>query len=121
MSFEYEKTEVQSGFFYSTAEEREKLVESERKFTDDKVSVCFRFIACFFFQVCVLILIVFFMLIFVLAFCFDFLSSTSCIHFYVEKGRGKLVGSERKMNDKVMPLLLRLIFLRFSLVLRSLT
>lgn len=37
MSFEYEKTEVQSGFFYSTAEEREKLVESERKFTDEKV------------------------------------------------------------------------------------
>ena len=30
VSFEYEKTEVQSGFFYSTAEEREKLVESER-------------------------------------------------------------------------------------------
>lgn len=37
ISFEYEKTEVQSGFFYSTAEEREKLVESERKFTDEKV------------------------------------------------------------------------------------
>ncbi|CAM9613263.1 unnamed protein product [Laminaria digitata] len=37
VSFEYEKTEVQSGFFYSTAEEREKLVESERKFTDEKV------------------------------------------------------------------------------------
>lgn len=38
MSFEYEKTEVQSGFFYSNAQEREKLVESERKFTDEKVS-----------------------------------------------------------------------------------
>lgn len=37
VSFEYEKTEVQSGFFYSTADEREKLVESERKFTDEKV------------------------------------------------------------------------------------
>lgn len=37
VSFEYEKTEVQSGFFYSTAQEREKLVESERKFTDEKV------------------------------------------------------------------------------------
>lgn len=37
ISFEYEKTEVQSGFFYSTAAEREKLVESERKFTDEKV------------------------------------------------------------------------------------
>ena len=31
VTFEYEKTEVQSGFFYSNAEEREKLVESERK------------------------------------------------------------------------------------------
>lgn len=38
VSFEYEKTEVQSGFFYSNAQEREKLVESERKFTDEKVS-----------------------------------------------------------------------------------
>ena len=38
MSFEYEKTEIQSGFFYSTAGEREKLVESERKFTDEKVA-----------------------------------------------------------------------------------
>eukprot|EP00752_Nemacystus_decipiens_P014358 g12772.t1 len=37
VSFEYEKTEVQSGFFYSTAQEREKLVDSERKFTDEKV------------------------------------------------------------------------------------
>jgi len=31
VTFEYEKTEIQSGFFYSNAEEREKLVESERK------------------------------------------------------------------------------------------
>merc|ERR1711998_423950 len=37
VSFEYEKTEVNSGFFYNSAEQREKLVESERKFTDDKV------------------------------------------------------------------------------------
>ncbi|KAI0063557.1 chaperonin-containing T-complex zeta subunit Cct6 [Artomyces pyxidatus] len=37
VSLEYEKTEVNSGFFYSSAEQREKLVESERKFTDDKV------------------------------------------------------------------------------------
>jgi T-complex protein 1 subunit zeta len=37
VSFEYEKSEVASGFFYSTAQEREKLVESERRFTDDKV------------------------------------------------------------------------------------
>jgi T-complex protein 1 subunit zeta len=37
VSLEYEKTEVSAGFFYSSAEEREKLVESERKFTDEKV------------------------------------------------------------------------------------
>mmetsp|Transcript_9048 Transcript_9048/g.8074 ORF Transcript_9048/g.8074 Transcript_9048/m.8074 type:complete len:543 (-) Transcript_9048:55-1683(-) len=37
VSMEYEKTEVSAGFFYSSAEERERLVESERKFTDEKV------------------------------------------------------------------------------------
>ncbi|CAD7935014.1 unnamed protein product [Amoebophrya sp. A120] len=37
VSFEYEKTEVNSGFFYSSADQRDKLVESERAFTDDKV------------------------------------------------------------------------------------
>ncbi|KAH9176298.1 T-complex protein 1 zeta subunit [Lactarius sanguifluus] len=37
VSLEYEKTEVNSGFFYSSSEQREKLVESERKFTDEKV------------------------------------------------------------------------------------
>ncbi|KAF9451950.1 T-complex protein 1 zeta subunit [Macrolepiota fuliginosa MF-IS2] len=37
VSLEYEKTEVNSGFFYSSAEQREKLVESERRFTDAKV------------------------------------------------------------------------------------
>lgn len=37
VSLEYEKSEVNSGFFYSTAEEREKLVAGERKFVDDKV------------------------------------------------------------------------------------
>ncbi|KAL9711967.1 T-complex protein 1 subunit zeta [Leucoagaricus gongylophorus] len=37
VSLEYEKTEVNSSFFYSTAEQREKLVESERRFTDAKV------------------------------------------------------------------------------------
>ena len=37
VSLEYEKTEVHSTFFYSSAEEREKLVSSERQFTDDKV------------------------------------------------------------------------------------
>ena len=30
-------SEVNSGFFYSSAEQREKLVESERKFVDEKV------------------------------------------------------------------------------------
>ena len=37
VSMEYEKTEMAAGFYYSSAEEREKLVNSERKFTDDKV------------------------------------------------------------------------------------
>jgi len=37
-SLEYEKTEHNSTFVYSTAEEREKLVEAERRFTDDKAS-----------------------------------------------------------------------------------
>ncbi|KAF7428566.1 T-complex protein 1 subunit zeta [Pleurotus ostreatus] len=37
VSLEYEKTEVNSGFFYSSSEQREKLVESERRFTDAKV------------------------------------------------------------------------------------
>ncbi|KAL7281346.1 chaperonin-containing T-complex zeta subunit Cct6 [Trametes coccinea BRFM310] len=37
VSLEYEKTEVNSGFYYSSAEQREKLVESERRFTDQKV------------------------------------------------------------------------------------
>eukprot|EP00096_Caligus_rogercresseyi_P009085 TRINITY_DN301_c0_g2_i1.p1 TRINITY_DN301_c0_g2~~TRINITY_DN301_c0_g2_i1.p1 ORF type:complete len:537 (+),score=198.38 TRINITY_DN301_c0_g2_i1:89-1699(+) len=37
VSLEYEKTEVNSGFFYKTAEEREKLVLAERKFIEDRV------------------------------------------------------------------------------------
>lgn len=37
VSLEYEKSEVFSSFVYSNAEDRDKLVESERKFTDDKV------------------------------------------------------------------------------------
>eukprot|EP00968_Pinguiococcus_pyrenoidosus_P013602 scaffold1234_cov248-Pinguiococcus_pyrenoidosus.AAC.8 len=37
VSFEYEKTEVNSSFMFKNAEEREKLVESERRFTDQKV------------------------------------------------------------------------------------
>ena len=36
-SLEYEKTEHTSTFVYSTADERERLVEAERRFTDDKV------------------------------------------------------------------------------------
>ncbi|KAG8905891.1 T-complex protein 1 subunit zeta [Tulasnella sp. 403] len=37
VSLEYEKTEVNSGFFYSASEQREKLVESERRFIDDRL------------------------------------------------------------------------------------
>jgi len=37
VSLEYEKTEVNSGFYYSSAEQRDKLVASERAFTDEKV------------------------------------------------------------------------------------
>ncbi|ODN73234.1 T-complex protein 1, zeta subunit [Cryptococcus amylolentus CBS 6039] len=37
VSLEYEKTEVNSGFFYNSAEQREKLVESERRFVDSKL------------------------------------------------------------------------------------
>lgn len=37
VSLEYEKTEVNSGFYYSSADQRAKLVESERKFVDDKL------------------------------------------------------------------------------------
>ncbi|KAM6163306.1 T-complex protein 1 subunit zeta-2 isoform 2-T2 [Rhynchocyon petersi] len=37
VSLEYEKTEVSSGFFYKTAEEKEKIVKAERKFIDGRV------------------------------------------------------------------------------------
>lgn len=37
VSLEYEKTEVNSGFFYSNVEQREKLVASERRFVDEKL------------------------------------------------------------------------------------
>jgi T-complex protein 1 subunit zeta len=37
VSLEYEKTEVNPGFFYKSAEEREKLVRAERKFIEDRV------------------------------------------------------------------------------------
>jgi len=36
VSLEYEKTEVHGGFFYSSAEQREALAKSERKFTDER-------------------------------------------------------------------------------------
>lgn len=38
-----ERSEVNSGFFYSSAEQRAKLVESERKFTDEKVKKIIEF------------------------------------------------------------------------------
>lgn len=38
ISLEYEKTEVNSGFYYSSAEQREKLVASERAFVDAKLA-----------------------------------------------------------------------------------
>uniref|UniRef100_A0A672LT35 Chaperonin containing TCP1, subunit 6A (zeta 1) n=1 Tax=Sinocyclocheilus grahami TaxID=75366 RepID=A0A672LT35_SINGR len=37
VSLEYEKTEVNSGFFYKSAGERDKLVKAERKFIEDRV------------------------------------------------------------------------------------
>ena len=37
VSLEYEKTEVNSGFFYKSADEREKLVKAERAFIDRRV------------------------------------------------------------------------------------
>merc|ERR1719183_2603659 len=37
VSMEYEKSEVNAGFFYSTSDQRDRLVESERRFTDEKV------------------------------------------------------------------------------------
>ncbi|XP_022914377.1 T-complex protein 1 subunit zeta [Onthophagus taurus] len=37
VSMEYEKSEVNSGFFYKTAEEREKLADAEREFIDQRV------------------------------------------------------------------------------------
>jgi hypothetical protein len=36
---EYQRSEVNSGFYYSNAEEREKLVQSERKWVDDKAKL----------------------------------------------------------------------------------
>jgi T-complex protein 1 subunit zeta len=36
VSLEYEKTEVNAGFFYKTSEEREKLLASERQFIEER-------------------------------------------------------------------------------------
>uniref|UniRef100_A0A7S3I7L4 Chaperonin n=2 Tax=Choreotrichia TaxID=141411 RepID=A0A7S3I7L4_9SPIT len=36
---EYQRSEVNSGFYYSNAEEREKMVQSERKWVDDKTKL----------------------------------------------------------------------------------
>lgn len=43
VSMEYEKTEINASFFYNSAEEREKFVSSERKFTDEKVKQLIEF------------------------------------------------------------------------------
>jgi T-complex protein 1 subunit zeta len=37
VSLEYEKSEINSGFYYSSADQRDKLVESERRFVDAKL------------------------------------------------------------------------------------
>lgn len=37
VSLEYEKSEINSGFYYNSAEQREKLVQSERRFVDEKL------------------------------------------------------------------------------------
>lgn len=48
ISLEYEKSEVNAGFYWKTSEERLKLVAAERKFTDDKVRdiVAFKNLIC---------------------------------------------------------------------------
>jgi T-complex protein 1 subunit zeta len=43
VSLEYEKTEVNSGFFYKSASEREKLVQAERQFIDNRVQKIIEF------------------------------------------------------------------------------
>jgi len=43
VSLEYEKTEINSVFFYKSADERAKLAAAERKFTDDKVNKIIEF------------------------------------------------------------------------------
>ena len=36
VSLEYEKTEVNSQFFFSNASDRDKMAKSERRFTDER-------------------------------------------------------------------------------------
>jgi len=43
VSLEYEKTMVNSGFYYKSAEERARLSKSERKYTDDRVEAIIKF------------------------------------------------------------------------------
>ncbi|KAI9197154.1 chaperonin Cpn60/TCP-1 family [Polychytrium aggregatum] len=38
VSLEYEKSEINSSFFYSSSDQREKLIESERRFVDARVA-----------------------------------------------------------------------------------
>jgi T-complex protein 1 subunit zeta len=38
ISLEYEKSEVNAGFFYSSAQQREALVAAERAYTDERVA-----------------------------------------------------------------------------------
>ena len=37
VSLEYEKSEINSGFFYNSADQREKMVAAEREYTDERV------------------------------------------------------------------------------------
>lgn len=43
VSMEYEKTEVNSGFFYKSAGERDKLVVAEREFIENRYCITFTF------------------------------------------------------------------------------
>lgn len=43
VSLEYEKTEINSGFFYSSADQREKLAVSERQFVNNKLQKIIQF------------------------------------------------------------------------------
>eukprot|EP00456_Euglypha_rotunda_P027151 TRINITY_DN2174_c0_g1_i5.p1 TRINITY_DN2174_c0_g1~~TRINITY_DN2174_c0_g1_i5.p1 ORF type:complete len:378 (-),score=71.91 TRINITY_DN2174_c0_g1_i5:18-1004(-) len=43
ISLEYEKTMVNSGFFYKTTDERSKFAQAERKVTDDRVNKIIQF------------------------------------------------------------------------------